>query len=92
MMNVDDVRGLVQQAIDAGATSVEEVHQKIAAGEGSGLDSSAGFRDLYGQIEHPGFDILPNCHVVGFAARDIHFQFDPAQIVPVFITPDLYER
>jgi hypothetical protein len=31
MMNVDDVRGLVQQAIDAGATSVEEVHQKIAA-------------------------------------------------------------
>jgi len=34
---------------------------------------------------------LHDCHV-GFAARDIHFQFDPAQVVPIFIIPDLYER
>jgi hypothetical protein len=31
MTNADEIRELVQQAVDAGATTVEEVHQKIAA-------------------------------------------------------------
>ncbi|HEY4409952.1 MAG TPA: hypothetical protein VGO87_08715 [Acidimicrobiia bacterium] len=31
MTNAEEIRAVVQQAIDAGATTVEEVHQKIAA-------------------------------------------------------------
>jgi len=31
MTNANEIRELVKQAIDAGATTVEEVHQKIAA-------------------------------------------------------------
>ncbi|MGH9137947.1 MAG: hypothetical protein ACRD0G_13025 [Acidimicrobiales bacterium] len=48
MAGPDDLRKLVQDAIDQGATSVEEVHKKIAA---MPLDALKGIEPLSGPVQ-----------------------------------------